>query len=686
MQNKNDKIAAIADAITDAADWLTRNDTADSVAECTWPGQSDDGRKHDTRKEKAFPWDGASDTRIRLAEEIIDDNARLLKAAYASSNIGAKPVNTATVAQAQAVTVFLEWLRDTCLTDEKLTEIPLLAQWRELYGAAVLGIAWRTETKASKQELTIDQLDQLRAQVMQSMQAAEENDPEAFKIIGGVNTLFEAIATPPLAPDGIAVVQDMYPHLTPAKAKRIFEHLRDYGKADVPYREVIASRPEWTALRVMRDIFFPVNTCKLQDAEWLAQRETLTKAQLSARVEDEDYSPSAVADALEKAVGTSLATAATRDSYGPVDEMKDLVEIFHHYERRDGTVHVTVLCPATDATLTSYTLDYAHGGYPFVEFVRARKKRPIIENKGVAEIVDTWQKEVKAHRDGRVDRLSASIFPPLLVPQNRPNLDINFGPGATIKERKPGEISFLRIPALDQDTVGIERETRADASNYFCRPAPGVSDVRQALFSQEMASEWLESLKLVVNQTLALARQHMGDEAFHAVTGVQMDFAAGALDFTITLEFNASMFNVELVMKKLNLVKEILNMDTFGIVDRAGLVRWAMESVDPRLARDIVQDAQDASAAEVEDETAQFAKLFAGVEPEMKPGGQNYGLRLQTLQKILQSNPNLEQRMQSDPVFAAMIQNRMKHFNFMLTQQQNAQIGRVGAQPVLGNN
>ena len=92
---------------------------------------------------------------------------------------------------------------------------------------------------------------------------------------------------------------------------------------------------------------------------------------------------------------------------------------------------------------------------------------------------------------------------------------------------------------------------------------------------------------------------------------------------------------------------------------------------------------QAAQQAEVEDEQLQFTKIAAGTEPPLKEGGQNVQLRAQTLQGIIQSNPAIQQRLQQDQIFAAMIEARMKAFEFQMQQQQNAQIGRVGSQPGL---
>jgi hypothetical protein len=76
--------------------------------------------------------------------------------------------------------------------------------------------------------------------------------------------------------------------------------------------------------------------------------------------------------------------------------------------------------------------------------------------------------------------------------------------------------------------------------------------------------------------------------------------------------------------------------------------------------------------------------MVAGIEPPMQPqGGMNYQLRLQTLQQSIQMNPELQQMIAARPVLSKMVENRVKFLSFQLEQQGNAQIGRVGTQPVL---
>jgi hypothetical protein len=108
-----------------------------------------------------------------------------------------------------------------------------------------------------------------------------------------------------------------------------------------------------------------------------------------------------------------------------------------------------------------------------------------------------------------------------------------------------------------------------------------------------------------------------------------------------------------------------------------------MAALDQNLSDLIVQDIGVATAAEQEDEQTAFAKIAAGTEPPLKEGGQNAQVRLQTLQTIIQSNPAVQQRYQQDEIFRNMIDARAQAFQFQLQQQQNAVIGRTGAQPAL---
>jgi hypothetical protein len=186
-----------------------------------------------------------------------------------------------------------------------------------------------------------------------------------------------------------------------------------------------------------------------------------------------------------------------------------------------------------------------------------------------------------------------------------------------------------------------------------------------------------------------LAQQYMSPDEVARVTGnPALELAASGADirgrYDVTAEFDARLLDNEALGAKLDyLAKVLVPLDSFGVIDRAGLVKYMMQAVDPNLAGILVRDIGEATQAEIEDEQMEFAKIAAGTEPQLKEGGQNAEVRLQTLQQIIQMNPAVQARYQQDEIFQKMLNARMQAFQFQLQQQQNAIIGRIGAQPAL---
>ena len=361
------------------------------------------------------------------------------------------------------------------------------------------------------------------------------------------------------------------------------------------------------------------------------------------------------------------------------------------HDERTGATKVTrtvISWNITDKAALHELMPYDHGDYPFVELPRERNTRPLLEARGIPEITQTAQQEVKIQRDSRVDRTSLSTLPPLKTPAARGKFDLVLGPGVQIPERRPGEIGWMAPPPFDQGSIEIESAIRNDVDRYFGRMTEAVNPNLSMLHMQELVDSWLLDMKLVVAQILALAQQYMTPEEIARVTGNATPIAEGAADirgkFDITAEFDARILDNEALAAKMQFISQTLvPLDSFGVIDRANLVKYMMASVDQNLANLLVQDIGQATQQEIEDEQVQFAKIAAGTEPQLKEGGQNAQVRLQTLTQIVQSNPAVQQRYQQDEIFRKMLDARMQAFSFQLQQQQNAVIGRVGAQPAL---
>jgi hypothetical protein len=646
---------------------------------CVWPGQSEDGRKHaGAMGRQPWPWDGAADTRVRLADNIIRDHCAILTNAFFKSRVQIQPVESMDIDKRTAAEAVLKWLLFQHCLDDLRREVRLAAEFRETYGLAIMAVDWQQTTRTEIKRFTIEE-----AQMM----VQESQDPN-------LAALLEIVMDPLQEETAAELLGQVVPELGKVSKVRA---LRDKGEVEWESPYIFESKPVWTALEAWEDVIFPIQTFSLQRAAFVARRELLNEVELRERAAVEGWDEDWVEEAVKhKGQLKRIHLNLHRTDQFLFEQLRDLIEIWHVFRKENDpktdAIRVTrsvISYHIPDKAAVHELLPYAHGMYPFVEMPRERSTRPLLESRGIPELVQTAQEEIKIQRDYRADRASISILPPVRVPANRGKFDLVLGPGVQVPERRPGEIGWMDPPRPDAGSIEVENATRFDVNNYFGRMADGVPPQMSMIHTQEMIDSYLLDMKLCVIQTMALAQQYMTPEEVSRVTGnASLAFSASPQDirgrFDITAEFDARLLDSEALGAKLDyLAKVLVPLDSFGVIDRAGLVKYMFQAVDPNMASMLVQDIGAATQQEIEDEQGAFAKIAAGTEPPMKEGGQNAQVRLQTLQQIIQSNPAVSQRYQQDEIFRRMLDARMQAFNFQLQQSQNAVIGRVGAQPAL---
>jgi len=672
-------IGDIDQADADGASYIQRKLRNFNTRYCIWPGQTDDGRKHaGAYGKKIFPWDGAADTKIFLSEQIIRERVIALVNAFFKARIQVQPVESMDIDKRNAAETVLKWLMFQHCLDDLRREVRLAAEIRETYGLAVMAIDWEQQTRVEVKSFSMED-------AMAMLQ--ESQDPN-------LQALLEVVLDPEQEELAAQLMGEVIPALGSTVKVRQFRE-KGIVEWDEPY--IFSSKPVVRALEAWEDIIFPIQTDSIQRASFVARRELLNEVELRERANLEGWDKEWLESAVKhKGEMKRIHLNVHRSDQFLYEKLRDLIEIWHVYRKeldeRTGAVKVTrtvISYSITDKAAVHDIMPYAHGLYPFVELPRERNTRPLLESRGIPEIVQTAQEEIKVQRDFRVDRASISILPPLKTPAARGKFDLVLGPAMQIPERRPGEVSWMQPPAFDQGSIEVEAATRADVDRYFGRMTEAVNPNMAMLHMQELVDSWLIDMKLVSVQIMALAQQYMTPEEVARITGnAQLAFNASPQDirgrFDITAEFDARLLDNEALGAKLEyLAKILVPMDSFGVIDRAGLVKYMFQAVDPNLAGMLVQDIGKATQAEIEDEQTAFAKIAAGTEPPLKEGGQNAQVRLQTLQQIIQSNPAVQQRYQQDEIFKKMIDARAQAFQFQLQQQQNAVIGRVGSQPAL---
>ena len=120
---------------------LERTNAADETRYMRWTGQSDDGKKHDENLPEgkpAFPWDGASDTRIPLVDSIINDCVDMLSTSAQRAQLSVTGTELSDMEPAGAATTLMNWVKNS-MHNTLGSESELLAQHMMAYGRGLVG-------------------------------------------------------------------------------------------------------------------------------------------------------------------------------------------------------------------------------------------------------------------------------------------------------------------------------------------------------------------------------------------------------------------------------------------------------------------------------------------------------------------------------------------------------------------
>jgi hypothetical protein len=172
------------------------------------------------------------------------------------------------------------------------------------------------------------------------------------------------------------------------------------------------------------------------------------------------------------------------------------------------------------------------------------------------------------------------------------------------------------------------------------------------------------------------------DSVFFQVTGVpdpQM-FSKGNPDesFDITISYDVQNTDPEKQENKLNSMISLLQLDRNGRINVDNLVTLIAGSVDPVLADSVLQPVEAAQQQMLKDITDDLSKIYAGIEMPARANGAQAAMEI--IQQYLQQ-PDIAQRMQTDPAFAQRLQKYMGQYQFSMQQAENAQIGKIGTAP-----
>lgn len=713
----------------------------DDVRYNFWDGQSPDGKKWDANLpegQQAFPFDGASDCKVPLADDLINDLVDVLTESFHRSAARVSGNReTESTGKTARVRKLMEWMRGTKLYGELSEEVELFAQYGVTYGAAVMEVGWERQLGYRNHDFTMEMIlaAASRARDIRVKKSVRQAVQGALMAPGGgsgtpgsrpsILELFPAmVMDPELDDESARVLQKIYlayceaqkssnfdydvQELALKRARQAIRELREEGKARLPCPYLCKDKPYLRARKLWEDIFVLEYTSKIQEAPVVFLLDWYGEAELRAMAQAEGWDEAWVEEAVKhKGEVSSFSSDYTLNnggrfrtsSFGFTEmDRSELIEVVTCYRKlvdEDGVlgVYKTVFHSNIKRKAGARTDLYAwHGlnedpiglNYPLVQWRREVNARALCASRGVPQIVATDQRKVKVQEDAVTDRTSFEVLPPILVPAHN-GVDYRFKPAGQIPVTMGREPKFMEPPPATKGTSEwlVDRiERRMD--RYFGRRRADEPPENSLIKKQKMVRSFLVACSEICQFEFQMMAVNMAPEKIEAITGSNEPLASPVEleeETAFLLAFDTQEFSPEFIEVKLKAVTEIAASDPSGTIDQARLTRYKLRAIDPNLEQELTTDVHGAAGQVLKQVKDDFVNMFNGVPANYTENDPTSGMQLQFAQQLIQSSPHYQTGLKNDPRFQELVSTWWKNKQFSLDQMANKQIGRVGVDP-----
>lgn len=661
----------------------------DDIRYCRWNGQTSDGKKFSENRDEddpALPFEGASDSRIRLIDRVINEQVALWMNSLKGAKLGVSGRTQEDANNASSMSTLLEYVTAGRMKQEMRKEAELFAQYANQYGWGVVHIGWEQEMGMSETKFTLSDLVNMSAEMAQG----NPDSPVANIAQFVIDKDKEDIA--------VSIITSVKPEYDEKQARKIVQDLRTQGYTTIYNEIILKSLPQITALKPYDELTFPPETIDLQKARVVFRKVFMTELEVRAMIRTDQWDE----EGVEEAVKTKGMFTWYRDpNIVPTNRLNqdyrlrtnNLIEICYAYYRQlneNGVpcVYYTVFSPnASDQThLKHGKLGYAHGKYPFVVLRREYIRKAIYESRGITDILSTDQAELKAQRDAMRDRTAFETVPPLMY-KRRVGGTGRIGPAMLLPVSDVNsDFKWMEPPkGSPQIAEFVVSQIEKDAAGYFGLTREDTPPALSQMLQQNSVDNWLTAWSEIYTQMLQLTLQYMDIVEIERICGLPVPKNIEDINtqYDFEVKFDVRNLYSDLVLEKLQAINQyILPQDTGGIIDRNAMVRLSVEAVSSDIAKAVVTDQATASQRLYKDVQTEIGMMMLGNEPTYVENDPTAQTKMMYLQEILSKNPKAQQAQQQDQVFVMLLQNYVKNLQMSIMQQQNKQIGRIGVTPV----
>ncbi len=646
--------------------------------DCRWDGQNVNGLRKDRPGELAWPFEGASDQRLRWGETIYLEKLALFTMAIRSCETeiwcGGEPDEQMRAAQlGRLLSAVLNSLgakgaaEVLAMMHHMLVDSPAVA---------ALDVQWRKRSINGVLELDIDDLQAEYSASVAAMGGSAEQAAINFRTaIAGEGQNGAAVENWLIEAKGI----------NRKDVKKVMAALGEEGECEVLVKVAASEGPELEALRYWDDFCVPTATDDFDYANPWFRGEWVTESQLKERIAEQDWDAEWVKAELEHK-GQDFFHDTTSTTVA--EEVKDLVNICWCYMAEtddDGTTtrYVAVIGHADGSAFGKRAIRTRRGKWTAAFFRREVRTQQILGARGIAELAAPAQGIAKHIRDGAANNAIVGNLPPIKAKGSRVRNAL-IEPFVLIPMGVNDDLSFMQPPAYPASADKAEEKIRAELWATL-----GVSDGKtdvSARVQQEVdwfLNQWRDFLILL----LETAQDNASDEYVMRATatadakGVKSADVSGA--FGITLKLDANNLDGKKLMEKAQTLATVLQtMDRKGSVDTDPVVRKIFTLMFPELAAASFKSAGELAQDDIKDEQDNFVKIKAGIMPQMDTkGGWNYEARLDWWRQMQSENPAAIEEMS-----AASQELAGKWIQALEMQSrqygENAEIGRTGVKSV----
>lgn len=667
----------------DSVNFMADREKEEKAFLCQWEGQNPAGVRKDTNEKAAFPFEGASDQRVRWGDEAFQEYLSMIMVALDTGKIEITCSGTDdTEARATAIQNVIEWVRSK-LGAKWYRQIMALLRYMlvDTPAVAAMDVGWREKRTMGVERFTTESLrDEYTIWRVNSGAIAETD--AAIEFASAVAGEWDD-----------ATMENVVRFMTDVKGVRakdvdaVLEALDEDGECECLALADKWEGPEIAALRYGDDFIIPENTEDFDYADPLIRQQWLTEAQLKEIAASGDWDQAWVEETLaHKGEGFYQEWKSKYDN----DDFKNSVNICWFYTAEtddDGvtTRYVTVLSLAEGSAFGRRVLKSRRGRWETIFFQREVLAGNCLASRGLAHICAPAQGLGKSLSDSANNNAIIGSVPPVKAKGARVR-NVVIEPLALIEMGASDDVNFMQPPAYPAAARERIKELKDDLL-AFLGLSNGQTDtsVRQRSFSAWMMSQFEELYKRLVEAV----QDYASDEALLSVTGygdtkgLRREDIEG--DFQIALKFNpANMNHKDLIDRATAIGQIIAPMDSKNEIDRGPVVKNVFRQLFPELANTAFKSAAAMQADDIKEEEQNFVKIKAGIMPTMDTEGKwNYEARLQFYQQLQAENPEAIEDMgpASQEIFQkwlAALEQQARQFG------ENAQIGRTGVEGVRG--